>query len=60
MMDAYLARLLQIQSDRNISFDKKPIMKSAEIAATAVEALKSGKYNQAWLQGHLVVLMCHL
>ena len=42
---------LQIQSDRNISFDKKPVMKSAEIADAAVKALKSGKYNQARYQG---------
>ena len=36
----------QIQSDRNISFDKKPNMQSEKIAAAAVAALKSGKYNQ--------------
>lgn len=39
--------MMQVPSDRNISFDKKPEMQSTKIAAAAVEALKSGKYNQA-------------
>ena len=45
-IDAF-SSVLQIQSDRNISFDKKPNMQSEKIAEAAVAALKSGKYNQA-------------
>ena len=36
----------QIESDRNIAFDKKPKMKAVEITQAGVAALKSGKYNQ--------------
>ena len=36
----------QIESDRNISFDKKPEMKAVEITQAGVAALKSGLYNQ--------------
>ena len=37
---------LQVPSDQNIPFNEKPAMQSAKITKLAIEALKSGKYQQ--------------
>lgn len=36
----------QVPSDQGIPFNEKPAMKSAEITELAIDALKSGKYNE--------------
>jgi len=37
---------MQVPSDQNIPFNEKPAMQSQKIMQLAIEALKSGKYNQ--------------
>lgn len=44
--DKDLETYKEIQSDKGIPFNKRPEMKAKEIAESACEALKSGKYHQ--------------
>ena len=37
---------MQIRSDQGIPFSDKPVMKAPAIANAAIEALRSGKYDQ--------------
>lgn len=37
---------MQVPSDQNIPFNEKPAMQSQKITQLAIDALKSGKYNQ--------------
>jgi 2,3-bisphosphoglycerate-independent phosphoglycerate mutase len=47
--DKNLEKHKEIKSDTGIPFNKKPEMKSKEIAAAGIEALKSGQYHQVRL-----------
>lgn len=46
MPSPWFPHALQIKSDTGIPFNKKPEMKSKEIAEEGVKALKSGEYHQ--------------